>query len=165
MIDFQGALFGGKYTVNLGFHYSFAPGFFRGKQLQAGQVQLLDCAFRARIGDFIPGGLDVWFPYGNDRERLRATFNENAALCLATFERFSRKWQEPEQWLAKISLAGKYRSTSTKPWDLHYPLLLAACVAKKAGKSALAANYLKQFILEARSEDWRIVLTRLAGNV
>ncbi|HEY3963919.1 MAG TPA: DUF4304 domain-containing protein [Planctomycetaceae bacterium] len=169
LIGFQGAKYGGEYTVNLGFHYSFAPGFFQKKRLRPSQFHLLDCAFRTRIGSFIPGGLDRWFPYGDDRERLRATFNENVELCLSTFERFSRKWEDPAQWLAKIPLTGRCRSRTTAPWGLDYPLLLAACVAKEVGRSALSAKYREQFIASAircvRPELWQVVFQRLAASV
>ncbi len=165
LINFQWSSGGGKYTVNLGFHYAFTPGFFHAERLRPNEFNFLDCAFSARIGRFIRGGLDVWFPYGNDRERLAATFSENVALCLATFERFSRKWHDPVAWLARISSVGKYRSTSTTPWDLKYPLAFAASIAKQNGQPALAAKFLKQFIAGAPSEAWRKAHTRLADNV
>ncbi|HEY3968733.1 MAG TPA: DUF4304 domain-containing protein [Planctomycetaceae bacterium] len=169
LIGFQGAKYGGSYTVNLGFHYAFAPGFFHAKRLRPDEYHLLDCAFRTRIGSFIPGGLDRWFPYGDDREQLRATFKKNVALCLATFVRFSRKWEEPAQWLAKIPLTGKCRYTVAEPWRIERPLLLAASIAKQTGKSALAAKYRKQFIASAihctRPERWRVVYEKLAASV
>jgi len=163
LINFQGASFGATYYVNLGFHYAFAPGFFHDRHLQPAEYHVLDCAFWARIGAFIPGG-PASFPYGDDRGRLRAQFHENVALCLATFERFSQKWQDPAQWLDKISPTGKFRSASANPWDLREPLALAACVAKEVGKAALAAKYLKRYIDKA-PQGWRAIHQRFAESL
>ena len=62
LIDFQPSKYGHEYTVNLGFHYTFMPAFFHRKQIKLTEYHQLDCAFHARIGNFLADRRDVWFP-------------------------------------------------------------------------------------------------------
>jgi hypothetical protein len=116
LLNFQASKWGGEYTINLGFHYTFLPPQFAGKRIRLADYDELDCALRARIGDFIPGGLDRWFEYGKDRGRLATILEENARLCLTVLERYARRWRQPEKWLTVHPVTAAALRRRTRPW-------------------------------------------------
>jgi hypothetical protein len=131
-IDFQAAQAGHEYTINLGFHYAFMVGFFHGTPLAPASFHNLDCGLRARIGQFTPGGLDTWYRYGSDRDQLRTLLEQNTEACLQIFAQHEEKWRHPKVWLQKLSDNGKVRPAFVKPWNLNYPQLFTASIAKEA---------------------------------
>ena len=146
LIDFQPAVFGHKYTVNLGFHYAFIPPFVCRKRTAPAKFSLLDCAFRARIGGFVADGHDLWFPYGTNREALREVFAQNAIDCLQVFKSISKKWPDPQRWLAGS------RTGPGRPWNRHsgnFQLFLA-CIEIHFGQSQDAKARLKGVLDQAK---------------
>ena len=161
LIDFQPAMFGHEYTVNLGFHYTFIPGFFQHRQLRASEFHLLDCVVSQRIGRFVADGRDVWFAYGDDRDALKAKFVQNASDCLAIFERFARRWADPQWWIS--------RSRSMRPWEEtlngHDLDLFRACIAAHLGQESIAEARLQRLIKNAKRDHDREFYRRLLRKV
>ena len=154
LIDFQPAKFGHEYTVNLGFHYSFLPAFFRGATIDAREYDLLDCAVRARIGGFQPDRRDTWYPYGNDPTELDATFVCNAQECLEVFERWTTMWSEPLWWL-------RWSDADIRPWHVSLPDLFRALIADELGEQQLAEECLAHH-LDQGSSDRALIQVALA---
>jgi hypothetical protein len=80
LIHFQGSKWGGSYTVNLGFHYSFLTPRYARKRIALAGYHLLDCAFQSRIGSFVDGR-DIWFEYGNDPIQFQERIEQNVATA------------------------------------------------------------------------------------
>lgn len=159
LIDFQPAKFGHEYTVNLGFHYSFLPAFFRGATIEAGEYELLDCAVRARIGGFRPDRRDQWYSYGNDPAELGATFVRNAQECLNVFERWSSTWSEALWWL-------RSSDADARPWHVSLPALFRALIADEFGERLLAEKCLAQHLEQGSSNRAlvQVALTRIRNG-
>lgn len=145
VVDFQPATFGHKYTVNLGFHYAFVVPFHHRKPTNISNFHLLDCALRARIGQFLPGGHDAWFAYGTSREALRTVLEENVTDCLNVFDSVERTWGDPQRWLASP------RTHPDKPWDADDFQLFLACVEIHLERYQSATTRLKRLLDRA---DW-----------
>lgn len=165
LIDFQPSQWGHSYTINVGFHYGFIKGFFHDKRLAPAAFHLLDCALFARIGAFVPGGIDTWYDYGTDRDQLQSVFEQNTLACLKIFMLQAEKWQHPKKWLENISDRGRVNPAFVKPWQLRYPHFFAASIAREVGQIGLARKHAKRFIDGAPSDAWRRAFTRLARNV
>src|SRR5262249_5645782 len=165
LIDFQPSQWGHSYTINVVFHYWLIKGFFHDKQLAPAAFHLLDCALFARIGAFVPGGIDTWYDYGNDRDQLQSVFEQNTLACLKIFMLQAEKWQHPKKWLENISDRGRVNPAFVKPWQLRYPHFFAASIAREVGQIGLARKHAKRFIDGAPSDAWRRAFTRLARNV
>lgn len=136
LVDFQASMWGHSYTVNLGFHYAFIPGFSQAKLLPPNEFELLDCAWRARIGAFTPDGREIWFDYGTDLANLTDTLESNAIGCLNVFERWSKKWADPSCWLKNTNPNSINKRVA--PWGgwLGYSTpFFVACVAAYFGQS------------------------------
>lgn len=128
VFDFQASRYGGEYTVNLGFHYSFVPPLFHSKRIPTCNFHLLDCMFKARIGFFLPDKRDTWYQHGNDVEQLKVTFRDNTAVCFSVFKRFATLWQDPARWFK-----GNRRGPE-QPWRSDDFDLLLACVEIHRGR-------------------------------
>jgi hypothetical protein len=138
LINFQPAVFGHEYTVNLGFHYTFIPAAFARRSIKPADFQLLDCTFQARIGDFIGHGRDKWFAYGHDPNSLYLTLAQNAADCLQVFDRFAKTWGNPKQWVTSSVVL------QPRPWRASYFELFIACVHMHLQQFEKAARMLKK---------------------
>ncbi len=141
LLDFQAGRWGGDYTVNLGFHYAFVPPFSQRAGNGSAEFGLLDCAVYARIGRFGPEGQDVWFEYGQDRERLAGLLEQNARDGLAVFDRYGRKWQDPEVWLKALRSGEGVPGGDAAYWQLHWPELFGAAIAEHLGQSEAARDF------------------------
>ena len=153
LIDFQADTAGHRYTVNLGFHYGFVPPYSLGGEGAAATYCLLDCALSARLGYFGPEGRDVWHEYGEDRDRLAATLEQNAREALAVFERYGRRWQDPEWWLSTVAHNWPDREEIlwVGNWHVRWPELLAGATAVHLGQWAAAKELLAQLLEGAES--------------
>jgi len=132
VIGFQAAMFGHRYTVNLGFHYSFLIPLFARRKIRLQKYYEIDCGLRARIGDFQKGNIDRWFDYGGERARLEKVFEENAADCLRILSDASKRFADPRRLLAGKSAAINRRFV--RPWldsDVSFGLFLAVCLGRK----------------------------------
>jgi hypothetical protein len=135
LIDFQPSKFGHEYTVNLGFHYSFLPGFFRAPKDNISEFHLLDCALSARVNQFLLKGTGQWFAYGHDVKGLEGTFEQNALTCLRVFEKFGIRWSDARCWLNEDS-AG-----SSDEWRQRDPDLFKCCIALQLKDYSRAERY------------------------
>lgn len=146
LIDFQPNQWGHDYTVNLGFHYTFVPAYFRPEVVENEGYHLLDCALSARLGYFGAEGKDVWFEYGSDREQLAATLEQNARDALAVFDRYARKWEDPAGWLSTRLADEAARSADLGYWQLRWPELFQAAIAVHLGKRSTAELLLEKLL-------------------
>jgi hypothetical protein len=151
LINFQASKYGHEYTVNLGFHYDFLPPFHHKMTIPLVEYHLLDCAIRERIGYLTPANRDTWFPYGNDREELKRTLEENVRVCLAAFDEAAHRWADPEGWLSDPS------KQSLRPWAISGESLrlFRALIAAHLGKFRDAEEALRELIEAARSTHFR----------
>lgn len=162
LIDFQPHSRGHEYTVNLGFHYDFVPGFFCRKKINLSACHLLDCALQTRIGAFVAGGRDIWFEYGSSLKGAKATLAQNANDCLGVFDEYAEKWRQPEWWLASATPRVNMPAKRILPWRTDYLPLFVACIALHLGKTALATAKLKLLLAGAeRDTDRRFLNTLL----
>jgi len=115
-VEFQASRGGEGYFVNLGFHYDFLPGFFRGQMIPYPQMHFLDLLLSARLDNFFPPhqGGDVWY-YAEDRCVLEQTLAENAMNAISVLENHGEKWRDPAIFLEIVppeliekDLAGGY---------------------------------------------------------
>jgi hypothetical protein len=114
-------------------------------------LRLLDCALSARLGYFGPEAQDVWHEYGDDRERLTATLEQNARDCLAVFDHCRRDWPHPEWWL---ELIGNWAASTNEtlwvgPWHVRWPELFAGAIALHLGRHADAEAHFTQLLARA----------------
>ena len=116
LINFQASKYGGSYTINLGFHYTFIPTFHNPKP-----AHLLDCALQSRFGT----KSDTWFDYGNNENAFKALLARNLNQCVGILDNYSELWKEPLFLLKSLSLN---RAESIKNWHGKKTLFLV-CLA------------------------------------
>jgi Domain of unknown function (DUF4304) len=138
LIDFQAAMFGHQYTVNLGFHYAFLTSLSARKKIRLADYHVLDCGLSARIGQFQKGNRDRWFDYGTDRALLERLFKENAADCLQILTTASKRFADPRRLLVREGC--EINKRFIKPWHVlsgAFGPILAVHVGRK--KEAIKA--------------------------
>jgi len=135
LVNFQGSMWGGQYTINLGFHYDFIPPYTLRKPIKLDQVQYLDCAVGVRIGWFDPSERDIWYPYGDDVETLRTQLRENIALSLKAFKSIEEKANDPTAWFRTA-----FKDT---PWKTSFPQRLCRLIAIHLGDQSVLEKYEK----------------------
>lgn len=115
------------------------------------EYDLLDCAIDPRIGPFISDNRDIWFPYGNSREDLERTLEDNVRVCLAAFGEAAQRWADPAFWLSNPTVQ------SLRPWvnagtDLR---LFKALISAHLGKLRETEETLTELVATARSSHYR----------
>jgi hypothetical protein len=139
LIYFQGSRYGGEFTVNLAFHYTFVPPCFQRKRIALGAVQYLDCMLNTRIGAFLPENRDVWYPYGNDRNALRQTLYDCSRISLRVLDDHAARWRDP------ATLFPFAQDTPGNPWH-GKPAMPLGCIAMRLGRFDAAGELLESWI-------------------
>jgi len=131
---------------------------------------LLDCLFHARIGSFLPGRYqDSWGFDELSGPALDAQVAQHARDVLRVLDDTSKKWADPATFLAvfppdllredhRLRIEEYHARQENRPWDRPFPIreclgkewttddfnLAFGCasIAQRAGKTALAREYL-----------------------
>jgi len=160
-INFQTATWGGKFTVNLGFHYTFVPLFRPTHPLEPKRwiaMEELDFAIRGRIGFFLPRGLDTWFKFGKDSAVLRSTFEECVKSSLDVFERFTPKLTNPD-----ALLSGGQQFIA--PFLFSFPIQHFAAIEMRLGRLDAAERRLKAPVVPENEVCYRPMHRQLLGVI
>jgi hypothetical protein len=136
LINFQGSMYGHKFTVNVGFHYDFIPPIFHQKIQPISDFGLLDCIVSSRIGLFMDAKRDTWFEYGEEHALLRENLRLCATTCLTLFNGLAERWRDPSIFLADASI-----DPSINCWHVPEKLSLG-WVELRAGNVAAAETRL-----------------------
>ena len=123
MIRFQASGAGGRFTVNLGFHFTFAPPVGGHGSRPLRDWHEASCAFGTRLGSFLPEREDTWFDYGTDRAVLAAVLERCATESLGALDRTAENWSDPIVALQTVA----------RPWHGTYPLV-RACIHLRRGR-------------------------------
>lgn len=97
-IDFQAAMAGKEYTVNIGFHYGFIPGLFHREVRNAIDYKLLDFFLRGRLGSIL-FQRPVWWAYAKTTDACLNQLREVAIQSIRVLDRCSNDWSEPGTFL------------------------------------------------------------------
>ncbi len=147
LIDFQANKYGGSFTVNLAFHFTFVPPLLcHGHPLELTALQLTDCMLRARIGHFLPEKCDTWFQYGSDRSALRQCMIRCASESLLILDSHSGQWTDPEPLLDMVlhNLTGLWR------WRSYPEELAIAAIEMRLGRFKAALTTLDRWFADSK---------------
>lgn len=138
VIEYQTGKYGHEYTLGIGFHYTWVPGFPQWTTIppigwtmmpSPADVCCFYCALHAHVGEFGPNFTrgQTWFKYGTDRDSFTRTLMENVTEGRRQLDVHARRWNDPAYWLSEEVEASRRDVRILFPWRVS--ALFIACVA------------------------------------